>query len=150
MDEPEKVCTACGETKPLKDGFYSSVREDGRVDWYGKCKACHNGHVAERRREKIGEDPDYLRREAERVAEYRKVDANRLRANKRSTANHEALSRLKARYPAEYEQRKTERLKDPDTRRSVALYRATRDLRDDHFREYRVLYREALERKGVT
>ena len=148
--EPDiRVCSICGESKSA-DEFYTSVRASGRVDRYGKCKSCHNRHVAGRRRQKIEQDPDYLERERRRVAVYRGEQANRDRANKRSTASHEALSRLKARYPAEFADKREQQLSDTSLRRSIALYRATRELRDAHIIEYKTLYREALKRKGVT
>lgn len=149
-DAAMKVCIGCGVPKSVEDAFYSSRHKDGRIDVYGKCKDCHNKHVADRRQEKIRKDPGYLKREAERVAKYRGVEVNRQRANNRSNANHEALSRLKARYPGEYEACKARQARTPGIKRSVALYRATRELRDRHFGEYKALYREALKRKGVT
>lgn len=146
--QPEKKCADCGIPKPLSD-FYTSVRRNNHVETFGKCKQCHNRHVSNHRKEKIKKDPNYLQSERDRVAVYRGVETNRQRANNRSTANHEALSRLKARYPDEYDQHKTEQLEDPQLKRSVALYRATRELRDEHMQEYKELYREALKRRGV-
>lgn len=145
-----RVCIECGVPKDPDRDFYSSRRKDGRIDVYGKCKECHNAHVARRRKEKIRKDPGYLQREADRVAKYRGVAVNRERANNRSNANHEALSRLKARYPGEYETYKAQQTAIPGIKRSVALYRAARELRDHHGGEYAALYREALKRKGVT
>jgi hypothetical protein len=145
-----KVCSGCGLPKDIDTGFYSSHRADGRIDVYGRCKECHNKHVARRRRDRIAFDPGYLQREADRVAAYRQIPANRRRANDRSNANHEALSRLKARYPQRYEELKDEELARGDGKRSVALYRAARTLRDEHMDEYQGMYQEALLRKGVT
>lgn len=150
VDAETKVCASCGVPKPVRDGFYSSHRKDGRVDVYGKCKDCHNAHVADRRKDKISKDPNYLRREADRVARYRGVPVNRKRANDRSNANHEAVSRLKARYPGEFEAYKAAQLRTPGIKRSVALYKAAKELREKHVGEYKALYREALKRKGVT
>lgn len=143
-----RVCTACKLPKAPGE-FYTSTRGD-RTAYYGRCKTCHNKHVADLRREKIGRDPEYLKREAGRVASYRSVEGNRKRANARSTANHEALSRLKARYPGQYAAYRAQQLADGDLKRSVALYRAARDLRDKHYNEYKALYREAMRRRGVT
>ncbi len=143
-----KVCPQCGGLKPVGD-FYASRRGSHTIP-YSRCKECHNAHVADRRREKIAQDPQYLKRESARVATYRSVEGNRKRANARSTANHEAVSRLKARYPGEYAAYKASQLLDTEIKRSVALYRAARDLRDKHHGEYKALYREALRRKGVT
>jgi hypothetical protein len=143
-----KVCIACGLPKSIKDDFYAS-RRAGHAIPYSRCKDCHNAHVAKRRREKIDQDPQYLKRESARVATYRSVEGNRKRANARSTANHEAVSRLKARYPGEFATYHANQLKQ-ELKRSVALYRASRELREKHYGEYKAMYREALKRKGVT
>ncbi len=80
-----KVCTKCGEVKPL-DSFYAQAkRKDGRT---AKCVLCLNRE----RREKYASDPT-LR--AKRKAEYA-LDADRARARAREWRENN-LERAKAR-----------------------------------------------------
>lgn len=43
-----RTCTKCGEDKPLKTSFYLQKKDDGRISFGARCKACCSVYNAER------------------------------------------------------------------------------------------------------
>ena len=46
MDQPTRTCTKCGETKPLKEGFYYRAKNKGRRPfWTQECRECNRAYL---------------------------------------------------------------------------------------------------------
>lgn len=96
-----KVCTKCGEEKPLSEFYRDAKAPDGR-SW--TCKKCDKARVIasqQRRRAEIGEEAWRAKRKAI-VDKHRSTPEGRRKARLHSRARDEALSRLAKAHPREF------------------------------------------------
>lgn len=96
----EKVCSRCGEVKPLSEFYRSKNTKDGRDS---RCRTCAREAIDAYQARKRAEDPEGWReRGRQRAARRRQDPAKRARDNMHLRAQTLAISRLKEMYPDAY------------------------------------------------
>lgn len=124
-----KVCTLCGERKPLEDYYYVATRDE----YVPRCKACHNAEMRERQQTDAGRQKRndwYAATREERLAVrdiHRQANRDKISAYKRERRSANDVERERRYYAAHREE---------CTARRAAYHAAHRDQDNERTRQW--------------
>jgi len=97
----EKACTRCGEIKRASEFYRNQRRQDGLQSW---CAECRRADMNKRNAPKRAEDPDGFRARINANVRASRARTGNVRGKDYMQARDEALRRLRAAHPDEWEQ----------------------------------------------
>ena len=102
VDFPTKVCSLCGDDKPLSQFYKNRVRRDGLDGWCADCKREATKRSIARRRAEIGADA-WKKHQRDIQRKYRRNESNRERNRQINRRIATATRHLRERHRDEYE-----------------------------------------------